>query len=94
MSQRIPKYLGKSVFTSTLSIRIYPEPEKYALDSVFQNLSISAYQWKRKAEFDKLLSAFANISVGGNRVSVFYTEHLSWAIGMWGGVANSFPHLL
>ena len=67
MLQRIPKYPGKSVSSNTLRIRIPPEPEKYALDSEFENLRISAYQWKRKAEFDKLVSVFANIWVSGNR---------------------------
>ena len=66
--QRIPTYPGKSVSTNTLRIRISPEPEKYALDSVFQNLRISSYQWKRKAEFDKFFSIFANIWVSGNGV--------------------------
>ena len=53
--QHIPKYTGKSASTNTLRIRISPEPEKYALDSVFQNLRISAYQWKRKTEFEQFL---------------------------------------
>ena len=64
--QRMPKYPGKSVFTHTFCIRISPAPEKYALDSVFQNLRISSYQWKRKAEFETFFSVFANICVSGN----------------------------
>ena len=65
--QQIPKYPGKNVSTNTLCIRISPESEKYALDSIFQNLQISAYQWKRKAEFDKFFSVFTTIWVSGNR---------------------------
>jgi len=45
MLQRLPKSPGKIVSTNTLDLRISPEPEKFALDSVFQNLSISAYKW-------------------------------------------------
>ena len=51
MLQRIPKYPGKNISTNALRIRISPEPEKYALGSVFQNLRISAHQWKRKAKY-------------------------------------------
>ena len=69
---RIPKYPGKvfPLIRCTLRIRISPEQEKYALDSVFQNLRISAYQRKYKAKFDKFFSVFANIWVNGNRASV------------------------
>jgi len=73
--QRIPKYPGKSVSTITLRIRISPKQEKYALNSVFQNLRISSYQWKRKAEFDKFFSVFANISVSGNGVLVLFDKN-------------------
>ena len=66
MLQLIPKYPSKSVPTNTLRIRISPEPEKCAIDNVFQNLRMSANQWKRKAEFEKFFSVFANILVSGN----------------------------
>ena len=55
MLQHIPKYLGKGVSINTLSIRFSPEPEKYTLHSVFQNLRIPMYQWKRKAEIKNSL---------------------------------------
>ena len=70
MLQRIPKYPGKSVSRNTLRIQIPPEPEKYALESVFPNLRISSYQWKRKAEFEKFFSVFTNIWTSGNGASV------------------------
>ena len=42
--------------------------QKYAVDSIFQNLRISSYRWKCKAEFDKFFSVFANIWVSGKGI--------------------------
>ena len=72
MLQRIPKYPDKSVSTNTLLVRISPESEKYALESIFQNLRLSSYQWKRKAELDKFFSVLANFWVSGNWVWKYF----------------------
>ena len=63
------KISRRKCFHRYAAIRISLEPAKYALDSVFQNLCISAYQWQCKAEFVKFFSVFTisrSVGMGPN----------------------------